>query len=309
MTRKSIVFAIVLLVTLSLSSQAQNPCQAETSWLDAAPSLFARPAGSSLFLALPDEALDGLSHRLDFVVTENFSVTLKERLAFTSPTDAGAGRPVIEILPLHPNELARLRTGGNNDTSLSVYLDGNLIENDTLSELIKRSQELQQQDLFPVDVRAWPGEGGRSGRLSPSLAKLTPWGCVHECFQRKLSCESVCLRFPSLNCEERCESRYFTCLQNCGCPVVISEWTVTTVESDTPGPLPLVCLSNRQFYRRYIRRERTEHWQEIMQCDGVNVRVIAFVTYADKNCYRWVSQQGSCTPNPNLPPIELLCII
>lgn len=306
MIGRHVGFAVALLFSLStLPSNAQlrieegvDRLDTDTTGVTAVPLLYALPMGIDY----------DVEHQLDFLVTEGKVLKLKESLGFTLASDSEVARPVIEVLPLHPKFLSHLREdGANENTLISVYLDGNLLDEDTLSELARKTQELRRENVFFVDV-----EGRPTNQMHNSLPSLSKSGasCVYQCDTTFRACGNFCLSRPILNCEENCESRYRSCLRTCGCPVIINEWTNTTYLSDTLVSPLLECLSDYRFYQKYTRTYRNERFQKLVQCDGISTIVSVGVYYTEATCYKRVANAPSCIfPNPNLPPIGLLCII
>lgn len=306
MTGRSLSLAVILLLALSFSSSAQSRLQEETAQYRGTSAPVSTLAADRLLYALPAAALDGLEHHLDFVVLEDEVMTLKESVAFTIASNTVAGQPVVEILPLHPQFLARLRGDGDEKVRISVYLDAALLGDDGLAELRRKSGELQREPLYLVNVRRRAEAGEKD--LRPLVAALTGPGCVQQCQQALWTCDSYCLSRPRPSCEENCDTRYYTCLQNCGCPVLMSTGTTTTFLGYTLVSPTLVCLSSSNYYQQYTGTYKNERYQIVMGCDGLQTRTVVSVDYSYTSCWKW-AYSGPCIPNQNYPPIEQLCII
>ncbi|HEV7509760.1 MAG TPA: hypothetical protein VGS07_33110 [Thermoanaerobaculia bacterium] len=306
MTGKPLTFAVALLFALSPFLSAAQPQLQAGDARHHIPGVTTTPAAPPLLYALPLETLDGLEHQLDFVVTENLTETLKEGLVFTSAPNALAKYPAIEILPLHPQFLARLREGNSYDEAhISVYLDGNFLEEDTFLEIAKKSLKLQRQDLFLIDVKSRStGEG--SSRL-PIFSKAFPaYGCVHQCEIAAQTCESYCVSRPIPNCEDHCDSRLTNCLHTCGCPVAVGDLpTITTFLGYTPQAT--VCLfdvpngnppTDGHYYDKFQGTYKHEHYQDVVQCDDLHTNALTSVDYTFTTCFkRRTDLPGKCIPN------------
>jgi hypothetical protein len=312
-TFRLLSIAVLLVVALPFASAAQpHPRGADAGNHEAG------NTAALLFYPLPEEALDGLEHRLNFVVTKDEVVQLTESLGFSAEAQISAGRPVVEILALHPQLLASWREGQrSNDIFVSIYLDGSLVEEDTIQALATKSLALRQQGVFPVDVTTRPDDLEGDG-LRHFSAAITPSGCVNQCLQNFIACDNNCNSRPVPNCESRCDSLYYSCLHNCGCPVVTNQWTTKTLLSTTlPVPSPLVCLDDQadsgptnygHDYQRYVRSYKNEVYQTVAQCDGTTTQSIVNVYYTNEDCWkRYTPIPDSCIANPNYPPTSVLC--
>jgi hypothetical protein len=270
-------------------------------WSHEVPRVRSEAAGSLLY-ALPDQALDGRPHRLEFVVTPGSIEPLRESAVFR--VEKGAARPVVEVLALHPESLASLLEGpGRDQASIAIHLDGELVEEVTLAELSTRSRELEVREVTRVALQAAAG---------PSLlpAPANAWGCVHDCEEAWRARMNICERFPRPGCEEFADSRLTACLQVCGCPVAIRE--VQVVETYVGDNLPpqLVCLHEGgepftvgHYWHRRSRLFRRDHYNEVVYCDGVHRHELGSVDYRVDGCIqRDPSHPGICLPRGEAGP-------
>ena len=138
---------------------------------------------------------------------------------------------------------------------------------------------------------------------------------------------------PDPECEQACHDTYVTCYydycdqrgdcsycwtdyQSCVsyCPQIcveprsVRDWSSTTLVSDVEGPLPLVCLSNRNFYRKHTVTFRTDNYRDTTHCDGTVSRTLLSSFNSTKTCWKF-ALAGPCAPNPNQAPIEQQCIL
>jgi hypothetical protein len=141
--------------------------------------------------------------------------------------------------------------------------------------------------------------------LIPAKPALADQACSNQCWQDYDNC--FCGDYWSC---ASCDEARDNCLSWCdSCPRVNKDWTTTTI-TDTAGPLPLICLSNGYFYQKYTRVTRVDHYQQILKCDYSLTTNLLGTSSTNKTCYKYKpTQGGSCIPNPNLPPIQNLCII
>jgi hypothetical protein len=129
--------------------------------------------------------------------------------------------------------------------------------------------------------------------------------CENECWAEWDYC---CANCGSYWCWDDCDQRRDQCLSYCATCPRTREWTTTTFYSDTAGPLPLVCLSNQNYYRKYTRTYKNVQYREITNCNGTVTTTVLGANYTTKTCWKLWSP-GPCIPNSDYPPIENLCII
>lgn len=130
--------------------------------------------------------------------------------------------------------------------------------------------------------------------------------CEAQCWDAYDYCHANC---GSFWCWDGCDQERDRCLQYCStCPRIVNDWTVTTVLSDTLGPLPLVCLSDQNFYRKHTVTYKISHYQDVLKCDGFIQRNLLSSFNSTKTCWKYTGP-GPCIPNSNQAPIEQQCIL
>jgi hypothetical protein len=256
-------------------------------------SFFAATTSRPIFYTLPADVLDGAQHTLELTVTEGGAVAVREKLAFTADAEALKSQPVVEALGLHPGLRARFAEPAHAEARVSFFVDGTFRSEETFAELIAKSAELERQGrLAPVGIQSRQPEGESPQPMRSITAAVTPAGCVYQCDVYHQSCDNNCGARPT--CEDNCYRQFTNCLHNCGCPVVTDQWTVTTFMGYTPVNTPSVCLlevinppfNSGHYYLKYLKTFKNEHWQRIVDCEGLMNDVVASVDYTTTDCYK-----------------------
>ncbi len=231
----------------------------------------------------------------DLFLTE--TVALKEPQA---ELDEAQG---VELLSGKPSQLDELyrRAAAGDDVQVHVSLNGRPLDDFSWAELTARSASLVLQGFRPLDVRSEvrEGEASRGSGLRHLSARIdTPQACApRACDNAFLSCLSACDSRPIPNCETNCDTRHTNCLTVCGCPIVLSTDTTTTVigYSDTGQKVCLQPLGGVALnYEKLNVINKVTQTVNTEGCDGLFYGSTTVTYQITCCCYR--ALQGGCGP-------------
>lgn len=302
---------MVLLAIFSASwtaALAGEPVQrAESHWLQD-PLVRPRLNTMPLLYTLPDFLPADHPSLLTIKVLHNGRATIRQMIEL--PADLPE-TSVIAVLADHPHareHLRRLDSARPGSIRLSIWLGDQLLQELSLREIEEETRRLTPlaQPTAGTTRQVDILDGGGLARITDMAYEdgRDPL-CVQGCEEQRLSCIEGHCDPRSTYCP--CNGYYDGCVLSCPTCPTSREWTTTTY-SDTAGSLPLVCLSDQDYYRKYTRTTRTTRYRETRNCDGTVTTTVISESNTTGTCWKW-AVDGPCIPNPNYPPIQQLCVI
>jgi hypothetical protein len=152
-----------------------------------------------------------------------------------------------------------------------------------------------------------PGDAGEPTTSAASSALSNT--CANQCTATQASCEATCERFPNPNCLPRCDTRFATCMQTCGCPFN-HDYDVVSFDHASPTS-NTVCIgtsSSATTNRVYTVYNRTDHMRETLQCDGsTTLTLLSSSVAAGDSCVAPVPPPSGCSQNVVSPAGFVAC--
>lgn len=294
------VFALCLLVSPWVRAEGSLE-------LDLFPSSAAgdepRAVERPLIFYAPTVALDAGAHTLDVGVHVDGELRYRERLDTEIAPEVTAGaaeQPLaFELFAWSPVWAEALAGGsGDDDTVVSLVLDGGTAEVFTPTELVAETRQLIERGFVPLPTASELVLGSRQpeGHLSSIFAAAKDPACVNQCQAARDDCYDACGLPEDPMCLGYCEDEYDDCYGSC--PSGCSGPTVTTYVEVTPLSVvqnypPPLCFSPSYRWYNYVRvYEKVTGYRKTTQCDGSSTTVVIGVNYRYTDC--WLESTNEC---------------
>lgn len=287
---------------ISLPALAENgSCQIDklSSKLSPRTDLFVDPASedeSNLFfhqfaMALPvgTEIRFEIRHEDHLLLAEEVSL-IEGSSGLGSEALAGAkfGGTVVEILSQAAAERSRLRhAASSEEINVSVWLDGELNEVLSISELVDRSTALRGNSIpHAILIRG-------AAEAEALELPMTKGACENSCYNQHDACYDNCVWVPNSGpCFDSCDDDLDECLLDCsgGCNPSTTTSAFGTLLSESPFGSPECIkpygLNPRKRYQKYqlIVRVTTTTTTTLANCSQT---VTTTISYDYPTCYKF----------------------
>lgn len=212
--------------------------------------------------------------------------------------EAAGRNPVLELLPWSPQERSSFVDGSGGRSVILEHPNGS-VQSLRLGDILETTSDLLSSGRPLATTLAVTGTKSRArdfkdiGRIFASAGSCDRQCCYNNCYSYYSQCESGCGTAPAEDCLERCDAELNSCLSYCDrCPV-ITEWTVTTVTSETAKPGQL-CLQDHRFpsssgkwYYKYQRSLQHTTYRKTESCSGSTTTEVVNVSYSTDTCWKW----------------------